>query len=110
MPIDHRILLNPAVPDVVNALRGGMNLGAGFKTNRLAQTLNQQKIDQGAAEMKEWQEGAKGRKEKQLNEREMSRLKSMYVGAVQLKPYLDAGDTQGAMTTLQRRKAMLQEV
>ena len=103
MPINEMIPLQGRVADPLNALASGYQLGNAVRQQPMQDKMNQQKLEAG-------QLGLDTAKQKGMSDREMARLKSVYTGAIQIKPYIDANDAEGTMQALQQRKAMLLKV
>lgn len=80
-----------------------------------AVSLKQQRDDQAtrrkleAAQLAEFEKGAKTREAQSFTERELAAAKSLSIAAVRVKPLLDAGDVEGAKAQLMQRKARLDE-
>lgn len=106
MAIDPSILLQGQVPDL------GRSVG---NAAQLVQMVNN--IKEAPTRRKLMEQEVEGNKlaldagrQQALDAREQVRFKSMIQGAAMLKPYLDKGDAQGALSELRRRKQALDYV
>lgn len=105
MPLDVSILDNIKVANPVQSFIAGQEQAKQIKQqekqNVLSNEMNQQKIEQNKLQIEQ-------ERFNNLDAREKSRVTSEIYGAAQLKPYLDSGDTEGALAFLNTRRANLQ--
>lgn len=108
MAINAEIPLQVQVPDI----GGGILQFAQMKQAREDRQRQNKLLDiqtkQAEAQQKEFEQGSGARLAEKFSERELANLKSLSIGASALKPYMDAGDYEGARRVAQTRRDALE--
>lgn len=106
MPIDSSIYSQAQQSSPLNALASGYKLGNQIRQQPMLDKLNQQKLDAGQVEI----DNAKLKQQEALHGLAKSSLQSDYYGAMQIAPYVAAGDMQKVTDIINQRKALKQQL